>query len=59
MKGKYITTSLLLAMRAVKNSGQPVVSETSARLQGHTFIWHKDAAMVKKTESRPDELKAV
>ncbi len=59
MKGKYITTSLLLAVGAVKKSGQLGINETTARLQGHTFIWHKDAAMVKKTESRPDELKAV
>lgn len=61
MKGKYITTSLMLAVLAGGKSGVSVlVDETTAATQDHTPIWTRDAN--KPVEKLPkmqgrDELK--
>lgn len=49
MKGKYITTSLLLAVLAGgKNGVSVLVDETTAATQDHTLIWTRDT--IKPTE---------
>jgi hypothetical protein len=58
MKGKYITTSLLMA---ILGSGRSVeVAETTANTQNHELIWAKGLPLVKaqlaKLKDR-DELK--
>ncbi|MES2003646.1 MAG: hypothetical protein V4450_03930 [Bacteroidota bacterium] len=61
MKGKYITTSLMLAVLASgKNGISVLVDETSAATQDHTLMWSKTVAATKKnmTEMKGrDELK--
>lgn len=45
MKGKYITTSLMLAVLAGgKNGVSVLVDETTAVTQDHTPIWTRDAS---------------
>lgn len=61
MKGKYITTSLMLAvMAAAKNQSTILVEETTASTNDHTLIWSKTVSTAKKAMlkmARPDELK--
>ncbi len=61
MKGKYITTSLMLAVLAGgKNGVSVLVDETTAVTQDHTPIWTRDtnkpAEKMPKMQGR-DELK--
>lgn len=61
MKGKYITTSLMLAVLAGgKNGVSVLVDETTATTQDHTPIWTRDtnksAEKLPKMQGR-DELK--
>lgn len=61
MKGKYITTSLLMAILGSGRSGSSVeVAETTADTQNHELIWAKGLPLVKaqleKLEGK-DELK--
>ncbi|MBI2284073.1 MAG: hypothetical protein HYU71_10215 [Bacteroidetes bacterium] len=45
MKGKYITTSLLLAVLAGgKNGVSVLVDETTAATRDHTLIWTRDTS---------------
>lgn len=61
MKGKYITTSLLLAVLAGDNKGRSVlVDETSATTIDHTLIWSKTVSAARENmlqTKMPDELK--
>lgn len=61
MKGKYITTSLMLAVLAGgKNGVSVLVDETTATTQDHTLIWTREASQpaenLAKMQGR-DELK--
>lgn len=48
MKGKYITTSLMLAVLAGGKAGNSViVDETTASTMDHTMIWSKTVATAK------------
>jgi hypothetical protein len=50
MKGKYITTSLRLAVLAdVKNRRDVIVAETPASTKDHTLIWSKTVSAAKRT----------
>ncbi len=61
MKGKYITTSLMLAVLAGGKAGTSViVDETAASTKDHTLIWSKTVASAKANMlemSGRDELK--
>ena len=49
MKGKYITTSLLLAVLAGgKNGASVLVDETPAATGDHTLIWSKENQTAKQ-----------
>ena len=63
MKGKYISTSLMLAVLAGSKEGSSVlVDETKATTNDHKLIWSKSNGSVKnvtnKKEDR-DELKVI
>lgn len=52
MKGKYISTSLMLAVLAGGNNEHHLlVQETHASTSGHKIIWHKSARAIQKFES--------
>jgi len=61
MKGKYITTSLQLAVLSGGNYGASVlVDETKASTHDHQLIWSKTVAAAKMTMAEmqgKDELK--
>lgn len=61
MKGKYITTSLMLAALASAKKGTRVlVEETTASTKDHTIIWSKTVSSAKQAMLKmkaPDELK--
>jgi hypothetical protein len=61
MKGKYITTSLMLAVLAGGKAGTSVlVDEITASTKDHTMIWSKTVASAKKNMQQMagrDELK--
>lgn len=60
MKGKYITTSLLLAILGNGNNTGLEVAETTARTEGHELIWTKaasDATQQLLQKTGKDELK--
>ncbi|MBV9987921.1 MAG: hypothetical protein JO301_09595 [Chitinophagaceae bacterium] len=61
MKGKYITTSLLLAIMASEKTAQSInVPETKAATDGHALLWSKDVPSAKELAARingRDELK--
>jgi hypothetical protein len=61
MKGKYITTSLLLAIMASERSAQMTdISETKASVEGHQLIWTKNIPSAGELRARMqgrDELK--
>jgi hypothetical protein len=60
MKGKYITTSLRLAVLSGKDGASVLVDETKAITNDHTLIWSKTVAAAKKVMvqmQQPDELK--
>lgn len=62
MKGKYITTSLLLAIMATERSGQLDIAETKASVSGHRLIWGKGIPSTRQLRARlhgRDELKTV
>lgn len=63
MKGKYISTSLMLAVLAGGKEGSSVlVDETTASTVDHKLIWSKDEAVknsVVLNIENPDELKIV
>lgn len=63
MKGKYITTSLLLAVLAGDNKGRSVLTdETSATTKDHSLIWSKTVSTAKQNMLKlaaPDELKTI
>jgi len=63
MKGKYITTSLRLAVLSGGNHGASVlVDETKASTDNHQLIWSKTVAAAKTTMAKMqgrDELKTV
>ncbi len=63
MKGKYITTSLMLAVLAGgKNGISVLVEETAAATQDHAVIWSKTGAAAQKNafaQEGRDELKLV
>jgi hypothetical protein len=63
MKGKYITTSLLLAIMASERSAQMAdISETKASVEGHQLIWSKNIPSSSELRARMqgrDELKLV
>ena len=63
MKGKYISTSVMLAVLAGGKEGTSVlVDETKASTQDHKMIWTKtngsEKSITTKAEGR-DELKAI
>jgi hypothetical protein len=61
MKGKYITTSLMLAvLSGGKKEDTIVVDETTASTKDHTLIWSKTVSTAKQAMLKmaaPDELK--
>lgn len=61
MKGKYITTSLMLAVLAGgKNGNSVLVDETPAATADHTLIWSKENKTAQQTTLQMqgrDELK--
>jgi len=61
MKGKYISTSLLLAVMASERATNMVhLAETKASTEGHELIWSKDIPSAKQLKARlqgRDELK--
>lgn len=61
MKGRYITTSLMLAVLSEsKKASTVLVAETAASTKDHTLIWSKTVATAKKAMlqmAAPDELK--
>jgi hypothetical protein len=61
MKGKYITTSLLIAIMASEKAAQSInVAETPASTKGHAILWSKDlpnAAEIAARLKGRDELK--
>ncbi len=61
MKGKYITTSLLLAIMASEKAANTIhVAETKASTEGHEFLWSKNIAGANEIRARikgRDELK--
>jgi hypothetical protein len=61
MKGKYITTSLMLAVLAGgKNGISVLVDETPAATVDHTLIWSKETPNAKQSATQMqgrDELK--
>jgi hypothetical protein len=61
MKGKYITTSLLLAIMASEKAANTInVAETKASTEGHEFLWNKNIPAAKEIRARikgRDELK--
>jgi hypothetical protein len=63
MKGKYITTSLMLAVLAGGKAGNSVmVDETTATTKDHTLIWSKTVASAKVNMLQMagrDELKTI
>ncbi|GEM_PF-993387 len=63
MKGKYISTSLMLAVLAGGKEGSSLlVDETTASTNDHKLIWSKDDAVKNNTVlniENPDELKIV
>ena len=55
MKGKYITTSLIIAVLSGGKNGPSVMfDETTAVTEDHTLIWSKTVADVKATLNTPD-----
>lgn len=63
MKGKYISTSLMLAVLAGSKEGSSVlVDETKATTNDHKLIWSKSNGSVKKVTNKKedrDELKVI
>lgn len=63
MKGKYISTSLMLAVLAGgKEDACLIVDETAASTNDHKLIWSKEDAVKNNTVlniENPDELKIV
>lgn len=61
MKGKYITTSLLIAIMASEKAAQSInVPETPASTKGHAILWSKElpgAAEIAARLKGRDELK--
>jgi hypothetical protein len=61
MKGKYITTSLMLAvLSGGKKEDTILVDETTASTKDHTLIWSKTVSTAKQAMVKiaaPDELK--
>jgi hypothetical protein len=61
MKGKYITTSLLLAIMASEKAAHSInVPEIKANTGGHAFLWSKGLPTGKELVARlkgRDELK--
>jgi hypothetical protein len=61
MKGRYITTSLMLAVLAGGKKGTTVlVDETTATTKDHMLIWSKTVSTAKLAMQKmavPDELK--
>ncbi len=61
MKGKYITTSLMLAVLAEnRKNNMALVAETTASTKDHTLIWSKTVSTAGKVMlqlKQPDELK--
>ena len=61
MKGKYITTSLLLAVMASERTSHLInLPETTATTDGHELIWSKEipnARQLKSMLQGRDELK--
>lgn len=61
MKGRYITTSLMLAVLSEsKKKSTVLVAETTASTKDHTLIWSKTVSTAKKAMlqmAAPDELK--
>ena len=61
MKGKYITTSLLLAVMASEKTSHLVnLPETTATTDGHALIWSKEIPTAQQLKTRlqgRDELK--
>jgi hypothetical protein len=61
MKGKYISTSLLLAVMASEKSAHMMhLAETKASTKDHELIWSKENPSVKQLKARlqgRDELK--
>jgi hypothetical protein len=61
MKGKYITTSLMLAILSGGKKGNTIlVDETTASTKDHTLIWSKTVSAANKAMLKmaaPDELK--
>lgn len=53
MKGKYITTSLIIAVLSGGKNGPSVLfDETTAITQDHTLIWSKTVTAVKTAINR-------
>lgn len=63
MKGKYISTSLMLAVLAGGKEGSSVlVDETKATTDDHKLIWSKSNGSVKNVTNKKedsDELKLI
>ncbi len=61
MKGKYMTTSLLLAILASERNTQGIcMPETKASTEGHQLIWEKNIPSTGELRARihgRDELK--
>jgi hypothetical protein len=58
MKGKYITTSLMLAVLAgSKECPSVLVDETCASVNDHLMIWMKEQANLMQQTADRDELK--
>lgn len=59
MKGKYMTTSLLLAIMASERSNDINVAETRANTTGHELLWSRESssANVQARLNGRDELK--
>lgn len=58
MKGKYITTSLMLAVLAgSKECPSVLVDETTASVKDHTLIWGKEQKSRLLQSADRDELK--
>jgi hypothetical protein len=48
MRGKYITTSLKLAVLAGSKKHKTIVNETKAVFHDHQIIWSKNSAATQK-----------
>lgn len=56
MKGKYISTSLMLAVLAGGKEGSSVlIEETKATTDDHKLIWSKSSGSVKEVTNKKED----